>query len=157
MLITGRSSLVSFTCLTSGTLISRPNSITCAVSMKMISSTSTTSTSGTMLISDSVPLPAPKRRRPNPLLAPLPLLTEKAIWMLLALEHALRRVQELEREILHARAHHLYAIPEIVVKYRCRDGGEKAQCGRKQRVGNTRCHGSHTGGPGHGQGLESLN
>src|SRR6185295_8893323 len=124
--MTGSSSLVSLTSLTSGTLISTPNSMTCAVSMKMISRTSTTSTRGTMLISESVPLPVPKRRWPSPLRDALPLLTEKAIWILLALEHALGCVQELERKIFHARAHHLYAIPEIVVKHRCGDGGEKA-------------------------------
>ena len=43
--------------------------MTCAVNMKMISSTSTTSTSGTMLISESALLP-PRNLRPN---RPLPL------------------------------------------------------------------------------------
>src|ERR1035437_5351403 len=104
MLMTGSSSLVSLTCLTSGTLISRPNSITCAVSMKMISTTSTTSTSGTILISESAPLPAPKRRRPRPLLVPLVPLTEKAMLIRLALEHALDRVLQFEREALQLKA-----------------------------------------------------
>src|SRR4051794_13446478 len=124
--------------------------------MKMISSTSTTSTSGTILISESVPLPAPKRRRPNPPRAPLPLLIEKAIWVVLALEHPLRCVQEFERKVLHPRAHHLYAVAEIVVKHRCGDGGEQAQRSSEERIGNAGGNRSHTGGTGQTQCLERL-
>src|ERR1035437_5286668 len=156
MLMTGSSSLVSLTCLTSGTLISRPNSITCAVSMKMISSTSTTSTSGTILISESAPLPAPKRRRPRPLLVPLVPLTEKAMLIRLALEHALDRVLEFEREVFHARAHLFNDVPEIIIENRSGNSRKQTQGGSEQRIGNARRHGPHAGGAGEAQGLESF-
>ena len=56
----GNSSVLSLLWRTLGTSTSRPNSMTCAVSMKITSSTITTSTSGTMLISASAP-PLPRR------------------------------------------------------------------------------------------------
>jgi hypothetical protein len=68
-----------------------PNSITWAVSMKMISSTSTTSTNGVTLISDRL-APPPRRRDPNP----PPPLPDNA--MALFSETALGQVQELERK-----------------------------------------------------------
>ena len=52
MLITRRSSVISFTDRVLGTLTSMPDCSTGAVTMKMISSTSTTSTSGVMLMSE---------------------------------------------------------------------------------------------------------
>ena len=64
MLTTGNSFDVSLTVVVFGTSTSMPNSITCAVSMKMMSSTSTTSTKGVTLISDSAVPPRPRRRDP---------------------------------------------------------------------------------------------
>ncbi len=52
---TGSGSAEFRTWRTLGTSTSRPNSITCAVSMKIIRTTSTTSTSGMMLISAIAP------------------------------------------------------------------------------------------------------
>src|ERR1700733_15653179 len=53
MVITVRSSVISFTVRVFGTLTSIPDCSTGAVTMKMISSTRTTSTRGVMLISAS--------------------------------------------------------------------------------------------------------
>src|ERR1035441_4549915 len=96
IVITGICCAVSFTYFTCGTSTSMPNSITCAVSMKMINSTSTTSTNGVTLISESMDRPLPLRD-PNP----PPPFTDIAICLFS--EAALRHVQELQREIVHAR------------------------------------------------------
>src|ERR1035441_4888877 len=96
IVITGICCAVSFTYFTFGTSTSMPNSITCAVSMKMINSTSTTSTNGVTLISESMDPPRPLRD-PNP----PPPFTDIAICLFS--EAALRQVQELQREIVHAR------------------------------------------------------
>jgi hypothetical protein len=53
MVMTVRSSVISFTVFVLGTLTSMPDCSTGAVTIKMISRTSTTSTSGVMLISAS--------------------------------------------------------------------------------------------------------
>ena len=53
MVMTSRSSVISFTVRVLGTLTSMPDCRTGAVTMKMISSTSTTSTSGVILMSAS--------------------------------------------------------------------------------------------------------
>src|ERR1700733_15296047 len=99
MEMTGRSWTFSFTGFTLGTPTCKPNSITCAVSMKIISSASTTSTNGTMLISASAGVP---RKRPRP--SPLELLRENAM---LPLQTSFGQVQELEHEVFHARGEFL--------------------------------------------------
>src|ERR1700688_2317032 len=94
---TGISLAFSLTGRTLGTSTSMPNSITCAVSMKMISSTSTTSTKGVTLISERLEPEkedAPRLRDPNP----PPPLTDSAIWLLPA-ERPLGHVQELQRKV----------------------------------------------------------
>src|SRR6266542_722936 len=94
---TGSSLLESLTCRTLGTSTSMPNSITWAVSIKMMSSTSTTSTKGVTLMSAIAAVPWNRRRPP-----PLPPLTEIAT---LLSEAPLGQVQEFQREVVHARAH----------------------------------------------------
>src|ERR1017187_9679123 len=59
--------LLSLTGRTLGTSTSMPNSRTCAVSMKMMSSTRTTSTNGVTLISERAGLPRRLARYPPPL------------------------------------------------------------------------------------------
>src|SRR5579859_7083634 len=97
ILMTGRSLALSLTFLVLGTSISMPNSITCAVSMKMMSSTSTTSTNGVTLISARLGEP-PRRREPYP-----PPLVDIAMALLPV--RPLRHVEELHGEVVHARAH----------------------------------------------------
>src|SRR5215469_5260169 len=127
-LTTGISCAVSFTCRTLGTSTCNPNSITWAVSMKMISNTSTTSTNGVMLISASG---APPRRRPTPP-PPLPFV-EKAI---LRSEIPFGHVQELQREVFHARTHFADAVAEQVIEHGGRNGREEPHGGGNQRFGN---------------------
>src|SRR5258707_1372191 len=109
MLTTGSSCAVSCVFFTFGTSTSSPNSMTCAVSIKMISSTSTTSTKGTMLISAMVG--KPRDRRP-PLKDP-PLID---IAMALILEGPFREIQKLQHEILHAGGELPDLAAEAVVK-----------------------------------------
>src|SRR5207248_1948077 len=78
---TGISLAFSLTGRTLGTSTSIPNSITWAVSMKMISSTSTTSTNGVTLISANVVVVA-RRLDPNLPPPPLPPLTDNAMALL---------------------------------------------------------------------------
>ena len=133
MVTTGISWALSLTARTFGTSTSRPNSMTCAVSMKMMSSTSTTSTNGVTLISAMRVAAAPAAtgfrrhwwRRPS----------------LLSAEAALGQVEELEREIVHARAQFADQVAEIVIEDGRRDGGEQADRGGDQRLGDARCHG----------------
>src|ERR1039457_2398022 len=95
MLTTGSSCAVSFTLVTFGTSTSSPNSMTCAVSIKMTSSTSTTPTRGTILISAMVGKPRDRRPFEDPP-------SENA--MPLVLEGPFREIHELERKIIHPRA-----------------------------------------------------
>src|SRR5947199_10600767 len=100
--------MFSLTDLVLGTSTSIPESMTCAVIMKMMSSTSTTSTKGVTLISESAVVPW-NRLRPD---AP-PLLTVIAIRS--ASVRAFRQIEELEREIVHTGAHFLDDVAEVVV------------------------------------------
>src|SRR5664280_2320126 len=109
MVTTGISFAVSFTMRTLGTSTSMPNSITWAVSMKMMSSTSTTSTNGVMLISDRL-APPPRRREPYP----PPPLTDNA--MALLSETAFGHIQELHGKVVHARAYLPDPVAENVVE-----------------------------------------
>src|SRR5450432_2069834 len=119
---TGISLAFSLTGRTLGTSTSMPNSITCAVNMKMINSTSTTSTKGVTLISESVDMP-PRLRDPNP---PPPPFTDNAIRSLPA-ERALGHVQELQRKVFHAGADFTNRMAEVVVEDGGRYGGEQAE------------------------------
>src|SRR5581483_3512513 len=138
----GRFSAVSRVSVVLGTSISMPNSITCAVSMKMISNTRTTSTRGTILISESVPFEPPKRRRPIPESLP----SENAIpyILTLALQISLRQVQELEREIFHPGSHLFDSMAEVVVGHRGRNRRRETQSRRQQRIRNAGSDRAHT-------------
>src|ERR1700730_6323178 len=129
MEITGSSCTFSFTGLTFGTSISRPNSITCAVSMKMMSSTRTTSTSGTMLISASEVVP---RNRPR-LIPPDEVPNEKAM----LLHASFGEIQELEHEVLHARCKLLDRVPKKIVKDCGRDCGGQTHGSGYQSLGDS--------------------
>src|SRR5579872_2099002 len=131
IVITGSSFAVSFTAATLGTSTSMPNSMTWAVNMKMMSSTSTTSTNGVTLISARLPVPALRLRDPNP----LPPLTESAM---LISETALRHIQKFHREIVHAGAHLTNLLAEDVVENSGWNCGDEADGGRDQRLGNAR-------------------
>src|SRR5260370_35907293 len=111
MTTTGKSCTFSRMGLTFGTSTSSPNSITCAVSMKMISSTRTTSTSGTTLISASELTP---RKRPR-LPVPAELVVENAMSVI---EASFHEIQELKDEIFHAGAEFLDRAPKYVVENR---------------------------------------
>src|ERR1700722_3636576 len=134
---TGRSFAVSRTCCVLGTSTGRPYSITWAVSMKMMSSTSTTSTNGVTLISARGAPPRPPRRDREP-----PPLTENAM---LFSETAFGHVEELECEIVHARADVTDASAESVVGDGRRNGGEQADRGGIERLRNAGSDGSKTG------------
>src|ERR1035437_8981584 len=138
MVTTGSSWAVSFTACTLGTSTSMPNSITWAVSMKMISSTSTTSTNGVMLISDML-APPPRRREPYP----PPPLTDNA--MALLSETAFGQVQELHGKVVHARAYLPDPMAENVVEDGGGDGGCKHGRRRNQRFGVRRRHRAEAG------------
>src|ERR1700678_705735 len=145
---TGRSWTFSFTGFTLGTSTCKPNSITCAVSMKMISTTSHTSTSGTMLISAMAGEP---RNRPRP--SPLELFIENAM---LSLQTALGQVQELELKVFHARGEFLNGAAKDVVENIRGNGGEQADGGGDQRFGDTGRHRPQTGRAGRAQLLECV-
>src|ERR1043165_2162005 len=131
MVTTGRSWAVSFVSLTFGTSTCSPYSITCAVSMKMISNTSTTSTNGVTLISDSI-CPPPRRRDPKP-----PPLTDNAMSLS---ETTFRHIEEFERKIVHARPDFADRVAEIVIENRRRDGREKPDGGRDERLRDAGSH-----------------
>src|SRR5260370_40169113 len=95
--------------LTFGTSTSSPNSITCAVSMKIMSSTRTTSTSGTTLISASELTPRKRPRFP----APTELVVENAISVA---ETSLHGIEEIEGEMFHAGAEFLERAPKSAVE-----------------------------------------
>src|ERR1700722_3650088 len=129
MEITGSSCTFSFTGFTFGTSISRPNSITCAVSMKMMSRTRTTSTSGTILISareEVVP-----RKRPR-LIPPDEFPSEKAM----LLHASFGVVQELEHEVFHARAKFLDGVPKQIVENCGGNGSGEPHRGGNQGLGD---------------------
>src|SRR4029077_19392203 len=126
----GRSFTLSFTDLVLGTSTSIPESITCAVIMKMMSSTSTTSTKGVTLISESADVPWNRRRPDVP-----PLLTVIAIRSLSV--SAFRQIEEFECEVVHAGAHFLDDVAEVVVGNGRGNGREQAHSGGNQRFGNS--------------------
>src|SRR5471030_2497023 len=126
---TGISVAFSFTGRTLGTSTSMPNSMTCAVSMKMISSTSTTSTKGVTLISERVEV-VPRLRDPYRLPLPPPL-TDNAM-ALISAETALGHVQELQRKVVHAGADFADGVAEVVVSDGGRNGGKQAEGRRDQ-------------------------
>src|SRR5208283_2279042 len=138
MVTTGSSCAVSFTACTSGTSTSMPNSITWAVSMKMISSTSTTSTNGVILTSDRLASP-PRRREPYP----PPPLTDIA--MALLSETALGQVQELEGKVVHAGADLADPVAENIVEDGGGDSGCKARRRCNQRFRDARRHRAQAG------------
>src|SRR5438046_1561112 len=129
MEITGSSCTFSFTGFTLGTSISRPNSITWAVSMKMISSTRTTSTKGTILISANDVVPP--RNRPR-LIPPDDAPSEKAM----LLHASFGEIQELEHEVLHARCKLLDRGPKKIVKDCGRDCGGQTHGSGNESFGN---------------------
>src|SRR5271157_5680865 len=138
MVTTGSSCAVSFTACTLGTSTSMPNSITWAVSMKMMSSTSTTSTNGVTLISDRL-APPPRRREPYP----PPPLTDKA--MALLSQTALGQVQEFQGKVVHARADLPDSVAENVVENSRRDGGCQPRRRGNQRFRDARRHRAQAG------------
>src|SRR5579863_9690719 len=116
-----------------------PNSITCAVSMKMMSSTSTTSTKGVTLISARLDEPALRRRDPYP-----PPFVEIA--MTLLPEGALRQVEKLHGEVVHTRTQFADLVAEEVIEDGCRNRGHQAEGRSHQSFGNARGDGAETGG-----------
>src|SRR5579864_3126748 len=148
MEITGSSCTFSLTGLTLGTSISRPNSITCAVSMKMMSKTRTTSTNGTILISASEVVP---RNRPR-LIPPEEVPSEKAM----LLHASFGEVQELEHEVFHARGKLLDGVPEQIVEYRCWNSGGQTHRGGDQGLGNSRRNRAQAGCSGVSELLEGV-
>src|SRR5579862_5602214 len=148
MEITGSSCTFSFTGFTFGTSISRPNSITCAVSMKIMSSTRTTSTSGTILISaNEVVLP---RKRPR--LIPPEFPSEKAM----LLHASFGKVQELEHEVFHASAEFLDGVPKEIVENGGRNGSGQSHRGGDQGFGNSRSDCAQAGRTGGTELLECI-
>src|SRR5690606_14799529 len=104
-----------------------------AASMKMIRSTSITSTKGVTLISDIGRDARRRRRLPSPRITPVPMSG---------------RLVELPRQdqgefvgeaLVHA-DNRLGLAVELVVEDHRRDRGEKAEAGRKQRLGDARRH-----------------
>src|SRR5246127_5210538 len=125
MLITMRSSVISFTVRVLGTFTSIPDCRTGAVTMKMISSTRTTSTSGVMLISASEvrvwPLLAVKATRGPPL------------HRFLFGSDLFQAVEQFAREVVHAGAELAQRRGELVVGDHGGDGHQQAGSGRDQR------------------------
>src|SRR5579864_3139554 len=148
MEITGSSCTFSLTGLTLGTSISRPNSITCAVSMKMMSKTRTTSTNGTILISA---LPILPRNRPR-LIPPEEVPSEKAM----LLHASFGEVQELEHEVFHARAKFLNGVPKEIVKDRGRDCRRQAHGGSNESLRDSRGDCAQAGRTGGSELLERI-
>src|ERR1700743_898975 len=119
MVSTIRCSVSALTVLVLGTATSMPDWSTGAVSMKMTSSTSTTSTSGVMLISASD-------------VCVCPVLLVKATcglpldWLLARLERDFfHAVEQLAREVVHARRKVAAARRELVVGYDPQHHGKK--------------------------------
>src|SRR4051812_13448902 len=110
--------------------------------MKMISNTSMTSTIGVTLIA---PTPGLRRCRPlpkPPKCAPPLLMAMPANPLLHAAFVDLTRqdCRELVGKALHALGLPVHVGDELVIENRRRDGGDKADCGRKQRLGDARRH-----------------
>src|SRR6201987_1479089 len=127
--------------------MSRPNSITLAVIIKITSSTRTTSTSGTTLMSNIVE--GPPKRRPR-----RPSLKQKAT---LSAEIPLRQILELDGEVFHPRAHFLYARSKNVVEDRGRNSSSQPDRGRHEGFRNTRRNGSQARTPGIPKTLKRIN
>src|SRR5579859_6859036 len=116
-----------------------PESITCAVIMKMMRRTSTTSTNGVTLISESAVVPWNRRRPDVP-----PLLTVIAIGSLPV--GALGQVKKFEREVVHAGAHFLDDVAEVVVGDRRGNSREQADGGGNQSFRNPGADGAEARG-----------
>src|SRR5580658_9697783 len=113
--------------------------------MKMISSTRTTSTNGVTLISAI-------GARPRDRLPPDSEAGVNAI--ALASETPPDQVHELERKVVHTRAHLFERIAEVVVEDRRRDSGEETDGGRDQCFRDAGSDGFQTGAPRGAQILE---
>src|SRR5580698_385762 len=146
---TGSSCAVSLTYRVFGTSTCKPYSITCAVNMKIMSSTRTTSTNGVTLISARGAPPRLPRRDPKP-----PPFTEKDM---LFSETALGHVEEFEGEIVHARANLADAAAEGVVRDGGGNGGEKTERGGIERFRDARSNGAQAGGALGAQRVEGSN
>src|SRR5579864_5252776 len=105
--------------------------------MKMISSTSTTSTKGVTLISAI-------GARPRDRLPPDNETGVNAI--ALTSETPLDQVEELERKVVHPRAHLFEQMAEVVVEDGRWDGGKKAHRGSDQSFRDARPDGLQAGG-----------
>src|SRR5579863_1420292 len=155
MVITGRSSAESLVSWTTGACTSRPNSMTCAVSMKMISSTRTTSTRGTTFISDMVPIETPPRRR-RPFEPFEPAVEIAILIRCLLLEASFRQVEKFQREILHARADLLNYVPEVIVEDSGGDCTRQSHGGGHQGARDAGADGAHAGGAGKTELIEGV-
>src|ERR1700683_3736006 len=114
--------------------------MTCAVSIKMMSSTRTTSTNGVTLISASGA--APPRRREEPKLPP----PETDIAIALLSEIALGHIQKLQGEIVHARADFADFVSENIIENSRRNGCEQAHGSGHQSYGDARTDRAEAGG-----------
>src|ERR1051326_4035412 len=70
---------------------------------------------------------------------------------------ALDEIQQLEREVIHARAKLLQAVNVVVVRDDGGNGREQPGGGGDERFGNTRGYGAQRRGAGVAQSLESVN
>src|ERR1700693_6238299 len=97
--------------------------MTCAVMIKMMSSTKTTSTNGVTLMSAIA-------GKPRDRLPPLPLVRLNAMSLLLSFtRRSLDHIDEFERKIVESVAHLLQTAAENVVKNSRRDGRYQADAG----------------------------
>src|SRR5258708_29380798 len=103
--------------------------------MKMISNTSMTSTIGVTLISLITGLRRCRRLPNDPECAPPLAMAMTSVPLLRAALVDLTRQnrRELVGEALHTLALPVHLGDELVIENRRRDGGDKADCGRKQR------------------------
>src|ERR1700733_5099802 len=127
--------------------MSIPYSTTCAVSIKMIRSTKTTSTNGVTLISDNASVPRPGRRLLpfDPTLMATNHSPRRLFPKTSLSKTSLGQVDELEREVVHARSEFLQHVSEIVIEDGCRDGREEPHGSRKKRLRDSRTDRCQTG------------
>src|SRR2546425_1622139 len=152
MVITKRSSAISFTVLVLGKSTSMPDCRIGAVIMKMTSSTSTTSTKGTMLISESeVPVWRESCGIGALALLKFVLLSELALSVIL---FDLR--SHFHCKVIHACGELLDVVQIVVVGNHRRDGCEQPGRGGNQRFGNARRHGAKACGACAAQAGESI-
>src|SRR6476620_10525501 len=124
-----------------GRSIGTPTVSSGADTIKMISNTSMTSTIGVTLISLITGLRRWRRLPKTPECAP-PLMAMPAQSLLRAAFVDLTRqdCRELVGKTLQALGLPVHVRDELVIENRRRDGGDKADCGRKQRLGDARRH-----------------